>query len=209
MGFGASASRQRTDQNVSQNTSTNNTGQRRAVFDSPEAQSVLASLTGQATGSPNYNEEAAGIYRGMAGGGGGGINPFVENIISASNKEGDRALQSGLAGVRAGAYRGGTGASMYGQGNMVANAANTRAKDNASLRYGAYNDNASRALSAAGAGAGGLANLGQGNQSLAAQILALLRGENTNETGTGVMTGTQSGTSSGTKGGFNWGSFSG
>lgn len=203
MGFGASGKKTTEHQNVSQQTDQTQTGQRRALFDSPEAQTILSSLTGQVAGSsrPDYGAEAAGTYRQMAATP-GGINPFVEQAITASNKEADAALQTGLAGVRAGAYRGGTGANMYGQGRMVADAANTRAKDNALARIGAFDSAATRQLAGQQAGASGLGGLGTNQQLLAAQILSLLRGEDINQQSSGTMTGRTDGTQNQFEAGF-------
>lgn len=206
MGFGAKGSKTTEHQNVAQSTNQTQTGQRRALFDSPEAQTILGALTGQVAGSdrPDYGAEAAGTYRQMASNP-GGINPFVEQAISASNKEADAALQTGLAGVRAGAYRGGTGANMYGQGRMVADAANTRAKDNALARVGAFDSAATRQLAGQQAGASGLAGMDTNKQLLAAQILAMLRGEDVNQNTAGTMFGRTDGTQNNIAGGFSWG----
>ena len=207
MGFGAKGSKESTKQSefTTQNTNQTQTGTRKALFDSPQAQQILGALTGQVSGSgaPDYGAEAGGMYRNLASTP-GGVNPFVEQAITASNKEGDVALQTGLAGVRAGAFRGGTGASMYGQGRMVADAANTRAKDNALARIGAFDAGESRRMAGVGAGASGLAGMGNSQQLLAAQILALLRGEdiNQNTVGTGTSKTDGSGTRSNVSAGF-------
>lgn len=200
MGFGAkttvNADRERYSEDQWQNRNVDQYGQRRAVFDSPEATSILGHLTGQASGQgPDYNQMAGTAYQRLATTP-DGINPFVEEAIRTSNKEGDAALQTGLAGIRAGAYRGGTGANLYSQGRLVADAANTRAKDNALARVGAFDAAAGRSLAGQQAGASGLSGLGQGNQLLAAQILAMLRGENFDQNTADAMTGGRSGTKS-------------
>lgn len=192
MGFGARGSKESTKQSefTTQNTNQTQTGTRKALFDSPQAQQILSALTGQVAGpsAPNYGEEAAGTYRTMSATP-GGVNPFVEDAIAASNKEADAGLATNLAKVRAGAYRGGTGANMYGQGRMVADTMNTRAKDNALARIGAFESGESRRLAGMGAGASGLAGMGSNQQLLAAQILAMLRGEDINQNTVGTMTG--------------------
>lgn len=210
MGFklGGSASKQQFSQDQWQNKNQNSTqqtnqtgeqaqtGQRTATFDNPYAGGILAALSGQ-TQQP-YQTSSAG--QGAENAFGGltkaipNVNPNVESIISASNQEGDRALGNNLAKVRAGAYRGGTGANMYGQGRVVADAANERALGNANLRYGAFEADQNRGLTSKLAGASGLAGLegtkqaGQGQQNaLGTQLLALLRGENTNQQGTSSL----------------------
>lgn len=205
MGFGASANRTRSEQNTSQNTTQNLQGTRSALFDSPEAKQILAALSGTGAAGNDYSQQAGGAYKSLTDAGGGGQNPYVESIIKHSNAEGDQALGTNLAKSRAGGYRGGTGANLYNQDNVIANSANERALGNANLRYGAYNEGAGRDLTAHLAGASGLGALGSGQQNIAAQILALLRGEKVDQNATGTMTGTQSGTQSGTKGGFSWG----
>lgn len=186
-----------TDGSTNQNT----TGGSRAVFDSPQAQQILNALTGQSTGGGpamgTYGKQAGDTYGKLANTQ-GGINPAVEGLISAGNAEGDAQLDTGLAKVRAGGYRGGTGASMYGQGKLVADSANTRAKGNNEIRYNAYESGQNRQMAGQTAGAAGLTNLegmnrqgAQNNANIGTQILALLRGENNNQNTAGTQHGTQ------------------
>lgn len=180
------ASRTRTSGDSSEaiNSNTN------ASFNSPEGKSLLTYLTGETT-NPNargYLDTAGKAYTAQAN---GVNNPYTEQVIQTSNKEGDRAFNNGLAGLRAQGYRGGTAANIYGQGNFASDYATKLASQNANLRYGAFNDAQNRSL----AGASGLAGLGQGQQSLAAQILALLRGESKDATDIKHTSGTESGTS--------------
>jgi len=209
--------------NMSSTGVTNRVGNRNATFNTPGAQELLSYLQGatmQPGGVGNYGTAAGAAYGGLASDLGGGNNPFIDEIINRSNAEADRTLAGGLAKVRAGGFRGGTGANMYGQGRLVADAANSRARDNATLRSGAYEAAQGRALTSRLAGASGLAGLeGQDNASRQAmlqqamQLLAMLRGESldenstTNTTGTSNTrtVGTQSATSKGSEGGFNFG----
>lgn len=242
MGFklGGSASKQQSSENQWQNSTQDSTqrtnqtaqqtgtGSRAATFDNPYASNILAALTGR-TADP-YTMGTAGVTATNAFGdltkATPSVNPNVENIISASNKEGEQVMQNNLAKVRAGAYRGGTGANMYGQGKVIADAANKRSLDNANLRYGAYEADVNRGLTGKLAGASGLAGLegqqqqGQTQQNaLGAQLLALLRGETTQQQGTSnvesmtigqilqALRGGKSGTTTNTSGsaGLSWG----
>jgi hypothetical protein len=213
-----SNSNQNTKQQTDQTAQQAGTGSRAATFDNPYAQSILSALSGQ-VGQPApqmgaSGQQAASVYGGLTGAT-PAVNPNVESLIASSNKEGDQVLGNNLAKVRAGGFRGGTGANMYGQTEQIANAANTRAKDNSSLRYGAYEADANRGVSSKLAGASGLAgleNMQQGAQqsqsNLGTQLLALLRGESTAQQGTSTgqttsiqdiisaLTGGKSGTSS-------------
>lgn len=169
------------------------TGGSSAVFDSPQAQQILSFLTGASTdenggGIGALGNEAAGAYRGLANTSPGGNNPHLEALINASNQEGDQVLANNLAKVRAGGFRGGTGANMYNQATTIGNEATRRTIANEGLRFQAGESDANRVLQSRTAGAAGLAGLSGQNQAgmqqrnnLGAQILALLRGENFNE----------------------------
>lgn len=229
MGLGAKASASRdrysndewqntTQQNNSKtNTAANTAGTTStdATFGSPQGKSILDALTGQIVNGngADYTNTAAGAFTRAANG--GGVNPYVEGIISAGNKEADNTFANRLAQTRAAGYRGGTASNINNQEQLASNFTNNQAGQNANLRYGAYNDAAGRELS----GAAGLASLGGQQTGLGAQILALLRGQTTNtnqqqnvesttlEDIIKALTGGSSGTKSGTSGsaGFSFG----
>jgi hypothetical protein len=167
-----------TNQTRNEQTDANREGSRRAVFDSPQGQSILGFLTDQTQQGGQFQGQAGNAYGSLASLR-QGPNPEVENIIKSTNREADTNFANRLAQSRAGGYRGGTGAGLYDQDRIAAEFTNQQAGDNAALRYGAYNDAAGRNLTANVAGAGGLAGLSGQNASLGAQILALLRGEDT------------------------------
>lgn len=182
---GGSASRQRSSGDSSEAVRSNQD----ATFNSPEGKQLLTYLTGQTTGggAQKYADTAAGAYTKQAS---GAVNPEVENIIKASNYEGDRAAAGGMAKLRTQGYRGGTAANIFNQGTFANDYASKLAGENAKTRYGAFNDAQNRSL----AGASGLANMAQGQNSLGAQILALLRGESKAGTDIKHTSGTVSGT---------------
>lgn len=168
------------NQQRNENVDANRQGSRRAAFDSPQGQSILGFLTDQTQQGGQYQGQAGQAYGSLAGLR-GEQNPEVENIIKSTNKEADTNFSNRLAQSRAGGYRGGTGAGLYDQDKIAAQFTNQQAGDNAALRYGAFNDAQGRQLSANVAGAGGLAGLSGQNAASAAQILALLRGEDTDD----------------------------
>lgn len=175
MGFGGKAQKQQGSQ-LSSGTK-NITGTTDPTFNSPESQAILARLSGTATDTAgtDYLHQAGNTYGAIAGG--GDSNPYIEALIHDQNAVGDRTFQNRLAGTRAGAYRGGTGANMFGQGKLAADFTNQQSAQNNQLRADNYNTGQARKLAAAG----GLADLGGGQASLAAQILAMLRGQKINQ----------------------------
>ena len=142
-----------------------------------DAQGVLASLTGKATGAtPNNVSAASDLLLSM--GRTGGQNPYVEDVIAASNREAGLLQGQGLAKLRAQGYRGGTAANIFGQGMFANDFAAKLAGENAKTRMGAYDTSADRSLRALG----GAAETGAADQALALQLLSLLRGESSSST---------------------------
>lgn len=166
------------NQQRNENIDANRAGNRRAVFDSPQSQQLLGFLSDQSMQGGGFQQGAGDAYASLAAMR-GGPNPEVENIIRSTNQEADRNFANRLAQTRAGGYRGNTAQGLYDQGQVASQFTQQQAGDNAALRYGAYNDAANRNLSANVAGAGGLAGLYGQNQGTIAQLLALLRGEDT------------------------------
>lgn len=137
-----------------------------------EAQSTLASLTGKADGTTPSNANAASDLL-LSMGKIGGMNPYTEEAIAASNREAGVLQGQGLAKLRAQGYRGGTAANLFGQGMFTNDFAAKLAGENARTRMGAYDTGADRSLRALG----GAAETGAADQALALQLLSLLRGE--------------------------------
>lgn len=216
MGFGASASRDRSSgdmfQNQTQNRNTNTTGtsntnsvlnslrnifssnnqqqqqQQTATF-APGGAATLTALGGTAgAGGANMDRAAAGF-----GDFNGQVSPYTEDIIKSGNMEADKQFANRLATTRAGAYRGGTAANIGKQGQLAADFTNQQQGENARLRQGAY-DNAQTNKLAATAG---LSGLGTEQQGLGAQLLQLLRGGTTTGTTTGTSTGQETGQDTG------------
>jgi hypothetical protein len=182
------------------NTNQNRTGNRRAAFEGPQAESTLGYLTDQVGQGGGYQQQAGQAYGDLARLR-GQPNPEVENIIKSSNQEAETAFQNRLGQSRAAGYRGGTGANLYNQDKVAAEFSNKQAGENAALRYGAFNDAQNRGLSGQVAGAGGLAGLSGQSGGLAAQLLALLRGENVEDISQSSTTGQQSNAATGGKSG--------
>jgi hypothetical protein len=192
-----------------ENTTGSQAGKRRAVF-GPEAQQTLSYLGTPNSGESPYTGDIANTYRGMTQDK-GEMNPYVDEIIGAENELAKREFAGGLAQTRAGAYRGGTGNNLYQQGKLASEFSTKLARDNANLRYGAFNDAQNRGFQSQVAGATGLAGLREsdinqdlGQRGLATQLLALLRGEDTdmdmNQVVQAARTGGTSGKKSGTMG---------
>lgn len=191
-----SASRTRSDTNT--NSETQSQGTSDPTFNSPQSQQILASLTGTSTnpGTQQQENQAGSTLTGAAQTGSAlpnyTTNPYVTALIDANNKLGQTTFQQGEAGIRAQGYRGGDNSNANMQGNYAANFANQQAAQDASTQLGQYNTANQTALSAAS----GLGSLSQGQQGLAAQILAMLRGTAT--TGQSITNADTSGTTSGT-----------
>jgi len=141
------------------------------------AQGILASLTGQATGTNPSNATRASDLL-LAFGQNGGMNPFTEDAIRASNREAGLLQDKGLAQLRAQGYRGGTAANLFGQGMFTNDFAAKLAGENAKTRMGAYDTSADRSIQALG----GAASTGAIDQATALQLLSLLRGESSTNT---------------------------
>lgn len=208
MGFGAKATASRdryandewknvngtnttnTSQQTQQNTAGQTTGATDATFNSPQGQSVLNALTGQVVGggAADYVKQAGDTYGAMSRDT-GAINPEVENVIGASNREADKTFGNRLMQLRAGGYRGGTAANINGQGRYASDFTAQQQGVNSSLRYGAFNDAQKRGIDSRATGAAGLGALGQGQQGLGQAILALLRGQSSTGTTAGSATG--------------------
>lgn len=169
---------QNSTENANQSTNSAQQGQSRAVFDSPEAQQILSYLSQQSQQGGGFQQQAGGAYGALAGMK-GQTNPEVENIIKTGNQEANTNFANRAAMSRAGGYRGGTGANLYNQDKVASEFTNKQAGENAALRYGAFNDAQGRQLGANVAGAGGLSSLSGQSQGSAAQLLALLRGQDT------------------------------
>lgn len=163
------------------------TGTTTATF-GDEGNRILQYLMNSGAGSAETGANAAATYGDLSRG--GGVNPATEQIIARSNQEADRTFANRLAQTRAQGYRGGTGANVYRQDKLAADFTNAQAKENANLRYGAFNDANTNRL----AGASGLASMSGAQQGLGAQILSLLRGQTQTGTQVGTQTGTQTGT---------------
>lgn len=168
--------------NSTNSTLNQTTGRTNASFSSPEAQTLLASLTGRLTSSPDYSAQAGSTYGRLAQ---GGVDPNVEGIIAASDAEASKNFASRLAQTRAGAYRGGTAANIGKQGQLAADFSAQQAGNNAKTRSDAYNNSNTMAL----AGASGLGGLASSQQGLGAQLLSLLRGEETSGLASGQQVG--------------------
>lgn len=182
-------------------------GQKRAVFDSPEAKKTLGYLTDFSAPTSGFTDEAAANYRRMAGNE-GAMNPYTEALIADENKMADRRFGNRLAQTRAGAYRGGTGANMYAQDKLAQDFTNEQSRDNNAIRTQAFEAAQGRGQTERLAGSAGLSALRESdisaalqNKGIAAQILALLRGEDVEGTAAqqsvnekrGKVSGTQSG----------------
>ena len=141
------------------------------------AQGILASLTGQATGENPTNASRASDLL-LAMGRTGGANPYVEDVIKASNREAGILQDQGLAKLRAQGYRGGTAANIFGQGMFANDFAAKLAGENAKTRMGAFDTTSDRSLQALG----GAATTSSIDQGLALQLLSLLRGESSGTT---------------------------
>lgn len=142
-----------------------------------DAQGILSSLTGRATGATPSNTGTASDLL-LAMGKQGGQNPYVEDVIAASNREAGVLQGQGLAKLRAQGYRGGTAANIFGQGMFANDFASKLAGENAKTRMGAWDTSSDRSLQALG----GAADTGAADQALALQLLSLLRGESSNAT---------------------------
>lgn len=187
-------------QNFLSNTNQQRAGNRRAAFEGPEAERTLGYLTDQTVQGGNYQGQAGQAYNDLARMR-GQPNPEVENIIRATNAEADTNFANRLGKSRAAGYRGGTGANLYNQDKVASEFTNKQAGENAALRYGAFNDAQDRQLSGNVAGASGLAGLSGQSGGLAAQLLALLRGENVEDVSQSSTTGQQSNAATGGRSG--------
>lgn len=207
-----SQSRTRNDQNTNTTNqqTTNQDGTTTPTFNSPQSQGILNSLSGQNSapltynsglmgGGPNQDVTGASQTFGNAAETGSPIadykqNPYISAILSSSDKLADQQMQKGEAGMRAQDYGQGDIKSLNDQGTFASTFANQQALQDAQTQLGQYNIAGSTAMQ----GAAGLGGLGQNQQGLAAQILALLRGSsttgltNTSGSGTNDTSGTLS-----------------
>jgi hypothetical protein len=163
MGVKASASKTKTseegksDQNVDANKfgttdasstggyNSNQSGNVAATF-GEEGQSLLKNLMGKFTADrPLTGQNTLSALSGQ-----GGVNPYVEDSITRSNEEAQRMLGKQQAGVRAGNYRGGTGANIYAQEDTAGDFLSRLAGQNANTRMSAFNTGEDRRMAAAG-----------------------------------------------------------
>ena len=195
MGVKASASKTKTseegksDQNVDANKfgttdasstggyNSNQSGNVAATF-GEEGQSLLKNLMGKFTADrPLTGQNTLSALSGQ-----GGVNPYVEDSITRSNEEAQRMLGKQQAGVRAGNYRGGTGANIYAQEDTAGDFLSRLAGQNANTRMSAFNTGEDRRMAAAGT----LSGAEQNQAALANQLLATLRGQSSNQNSTGT-----------------------
>lgn len=205
-------SRTRTDENTDVNSATTSNGTTAPTFNSPQSQSILTSLTGQnqapltfnsggSSNNPNGTQtqdvnQASQTLGNTASTGSAlpnySANPYIAGILSSSDALADQQLSKGEAGIRAQDYGQGDVKSINDQGSYAGTFANQQALNDANIKLSQYNTDNSNANSAANS----LGSLGQNQQGLAAQILALLRGTATTGATTGESQTAASGTSS-------------
>lgn len=162
----------------------------RRLFDSPEAKSLLAALSGVYTPEAlQAGQQSRGYLSALAGE--SGRNPFLEQQIALGDQQAQQLQNTNLAKVRAAGYRGGTGANAVNQALLANDFALGRAANANQMRYQDYNDSFGRRLNAATALAG------QGGTDLAGaqNLLNMLAGTRTKTKGT--TTGSQSQSSMG------------
>jgi hypothetical protein len=176
-------------ESVSQNTQEKTSGTSSGTYSStpifdPNAIGTLNALAGN-LGSLGGDAGTASKFLTSLIGGGGGMNPYAEQVVAAQNRLAGPEFAKRLASVRSSGYGGGIGRDLIDQGMFASDFTNRQYDANARTLLDAWNADMGTKLTAAG----GLAGLDQNKMGAALQFLNTLRGE------TGKQQQDQSGTS--------------
>lgn len=148
------------------NTRSNTNYSNNATF-RPEGQATLDALAGIYGNVGQSANQANNFYSRQLEG--GAVNPYIENMVAGQNALANQDFSSRLAQVRSGGFRGGAGRDTINQGMFASDFTNQQYANNQKTFADAFTQSQNEKYAAANA-------LGQ-NQQLAMQLLALLRGE--------------------------------
>lgn len=158
------------------------------TFESPQAQSVLNSLTSNYSSNngalSTASTDAATYLKSLMG----TTNPYTEQTVSAMEAQAPRQYAENLKSVRTAGYRGGAGSDYINQAALAGDFANSLALNVANTRLGQFNTDRASSLEAANS----LGSLGISNQALGLSLLDALKGESstsqTDQTGRSTTT---------------------